>query len=55
MSQPFNLIRRRFLGVAAGIIAAVPFGAVGTAHAETKQSVRNCRRPRRGRTRPSLP
>ena len=35
MSEPFNLIRRRFLGVAAGIIAAVPFGAIGTAHAET--------------------
>ena len=36
MSEPFNLIRRRFLGVAAGTIAAVPFGAIGTAHAETK-------------------
>jgi pimeloyl-ACP methyl ester carboxylesterase len=35
MSQPFNLIRRRFLGVAAGIIAAVPFGAIGTARAQT--------------------
>ena len=35
MSEPLNLIRRRFLGVAAGIIAAVPFGAIGTAHAET--------------------
>ena len=35
MSEPFNLVRRRFLGVAAGIIAAVPFGAIGTAHAET--------------------
>jgi pimeloyl-ACP methyl ester carboxylesterase len=35
MSEPLNLIRRRFLGVAAGIIAAVPFRAIGTAHAET--------------------
>lgn len=36
MSEPFNFIRRRFLGAAAGTIAAVPFGAIGTAHAETK-------------------
>ena len=35
MSEPFNLVRRRFLGAAAGIIAAVPFGAIGTAHAQT--------------------
>jgi pimeloyl-ACP methyl ester carboxylesterase len=35
MSQPFNPIRRRFLGVAAGTIAAVPFGAIGAARAET--------------------
>jgi pimeloyl-ACP methyl ester carboxylesterase len=39
MSQPINHIRRRFLGAAAGIIAAAPFGGIGTAKAETKTKV----------------
>ena len=36
MSQPFNHQRRRFVGLAVGTLAAVRFGNVGTANAQTK-------------------
>src|SRR6059036_3725343 len=36
MSQPFNHQRRRFVGLAAGTLAAVRFGNAGTADAQTK-------------------
>src|SRR5438874_9297241 len=36
MSQPFNHQRRRFVGLAAGTLAAVRLGNVGTANAQTK-------------------
>ena len=36
MSQPFNHQRRRFVGLAAGTLAAVRFGNAGTANAQTK-------------------
>jgi pimeloyl-ACP methyl ester carboxylesterase len=56
MSQPINPIRRRFLGVAAGTIAAIRFGGIGTAKAEakTKPSQLPATRPRAHTTFASL-